>query len=106
MNGVKPGVTGERKQRVTDEIAVDFLGVAEARVLGTPYLIALLEMTARDSIKPLLEDGFDSVGTEVCVKHLAATPLGMEVTFRSEVIAVDGRRVRYRVEAFDETEKV
>lgn len=106
MDGLKPGITGERKERVTDAIAVDFLGMEGARVLGTPYLIALLEMTARDSIKPLLEEGFDSVGTEVSVKHLAATPLGMDVTFRSEVIAVDGRRVRCRVEAFDEVEKI
>ena len=65
-----------------------------------------LEMAARNAIKPLLGDEHDSVGTEVHVKHLAATPMGMKVTFRAEVIEVEGRRVRFRVEAFDEREKV
>jgi fluoroacetyl-CoA thioesterase len=66
----------------------------------------LLEMTCRNSIQPLLEAGYDSVGTEVNVKHLAATPMGMEVTFKSEVIAVDERRVTFKVAAFDEKEQI
>ena len=94
------------KLRVTAEIAVDFLGQEGARVLGTPYLISYLEMTARNSVKPLLEDGFDTVGARVDVRHLAATPIGMEVTFRSELLEVEERRLRFRVEAFDEKEKI
>ena len=94
------------KIRVTPEIAVDFLGPEGARVLGTPYLISHLEFTARNSVKPLLEDGFDTVGTHVDVRHLAATPVGMEVTFRSELIEVSERRLRFRVEAFDDKEKI
>ncbi|MGH9659350.1 MAG: thioesterase family protein, partial [Bryobacteraceae bacterium] len=46
------------------------------------------------------------VGTQVNVAHLAATPMGMNVTFRSEVTAVEGRRVSFKVEAFDEREKI
>jgi predicted thioesterase len=69
-------------------------------------LIQHLEITARNSIKPLLGDGWDSVGTQVHVSHLAATPMGMLVTFRSEVISADQRKVNFRVEAFDEKEKV
>ena len=91
---------------MTSEVAIDFLGREEARVLATPYLIWNLEMAARNAIKPLLEEGFDSVGTEVNVKHLAATPLGMSATFRAQVTHVDGNRVRFRVEAFDEREKI
>jgi predicted thioesterase len=63
-------------------------------------------MTCRDSILPCLDPGFDSVGTEVNVKHLAATPLGMEVRFQSEVIAVDDRRIRFKVAAFDDKEQI
>lgn len=100
------GTKGERKLLVTSDVAVDFLGMEGARVLGTPHLIGLLEMTARDSIKALLDDGYDTVGTEVSLRHLAATPLGMQVTFRSELIGVDDRRLRFRLEAFDEKEKV
>jgi fluoroacetyl-CoA thioesterase len=106
MEAVPLGTRGERRELVSAGIAVNFLGREEARVLGTPFLIGLLEMTARDSIKPFLPDGFDTVGTEVCIKHLAATPLGMTVTFRSEVVEISDRRVKFRVEAFDEKEKV
>ncbi len=91
---------------VTSETAIDFLGLAAARVLSTPCLVGLLEMACRDSVKPLLEEGFDTVGAEVSVKHLAATPVGMQIRLLSEVIAVEGRRVRFKVEAFDEAERI
>ena len=55
---------------------------------------------------PFLEQGFDTVGARVDVRHLAATPLGMEVTFQSEVISVEDRRLTFRVRAFDEKELI
>ena len=106
MPSIQTGLKGELRRRVTDDIAINFLGLEGARVLGTPFMIMLLEWVSRDSILPLLEPGYDSVGTEVNVRHLAATPMGMEVTFKSEVIAVDDRRVRFKVEAFDEKEQI
>ncbi|HWZ30515.1 MAG TPA: thioesterase family protein [Bryobacteraceae bacterium] len=106
MATIPAGLKGEHRRRVTDEIAINFLGLDGARVLATPAMIGLLEMTCRDSILPLLDAGFDSVGTEVNVKHLAATPMGMEVTFTSEVITVDDRRIRFKVAAFDEKEQI
>ena len=106
MANIPLGTKGEEKLLVTSEVAIDFLGVENARVLATPHLIANLEMTARNSIKPLLDPGHDTVGTQVTVSHLAATPVGMNVTFRSEVIAVNDRRVTFKVEAFDEKDKI
>lgn len=106
MRPIPIGTKGESSIVITPENAVDFLGVEGARVLGTPYLIAQLEMTARDSVKPFLEEGFDTVGARVDVKHLAATPLGMQVTFRSELTGVEDRRLFFRVEAFDEIDKI
>ena len=106
MDRISAGTRGEQKVLVTSDLAIDFLGIEEARVLATPHLIWNLEMASRNAIKPLLDDGFDSVGTEVNVKHLAATPLGMSAVFRAEVTHVDGNRVRFRVEAFDEKEKI
>lgn len=106
MAEISVGLRGEHRVLVTTEIAIDFMGIEGARVLGTPYLIGLLEMTARNSVKPLLDEGFDTVGTEVSVRHLAATPMGMHVTFRSEVASVNDRRILFRVEAYDENEKV
>jgi fluoroacetyl-CoA thioesterase len=100
------GTKGESKIRVTSDIAIDFLGASGARVLGTPYLISNLEFTARNSVLPFLDPGFDTVGARVDVRHLAATPLGMEVTFKSELIEVEDRRLRFRVQAFDEKEMI
>ena len=100
------GTKGEHTLTVTEDIAINFLGVEGGRVLATPALIMNLEMAARNAIKPLIGDKNDSVGTEVCVKHLAATPMGMKVTFRAEVIEVDRKRVRFKVEAFDEKDMV
>jgi predicted thioesterase len=64
-------------------------------------MIMYMEMTCRDLVKPLLDLGHDTVGTEVNVRHLAASPIGFEVTFRAAVTGVDGRRVTFRVEARD-----
>jgi fluoroacetyl-CoA thioesterase len=106
MASIPIGTLGEQKVLVTHEFAIDFLGREDARVLATPWMIGLMEYTCRNSVKPILGDGWDTVGTHVDVKHLAATPMGMSVTIRTEVIACDDRRVTFRVEAFDEKEKV
>jgi len=100
------GTKREEKLLVTSEVAIDFLGTEAARVLSTPHLIGHLEMTARNSVKLLLDPGHDTVGTQVNVTHLAATPMGMNVTFRSEVLSVEDRRINFKVEAFDEKEKI
>jgi len=100
------GTKGESSIVVTLETAVSFLGVEGARVLGTPFLIFHLEMTARNSVKPFLDEGFDTVGARVDVRHLAATPLGMHVTFRTELTGIEDRRLFFRVEAFDEKDKI
>ena len=105
MATIPAGTKGEEKRLVTSDIAIDFLGVEGARVLATPFLIMLLEMTCRNSVIPLLAEGHDTVGTHVDIKHLAATPLGMSVTFRSEVMSADDKRINFKVEAFDEKEK-
>jgi len=106
MSEVPVGARNEEKVLVTSEIAIDFLGVDGARVLATPHLVGLLEMTARNAIKPHLEEGYDTVGTSVNIRHLAATPMGMSATFQAEVISVEDRRVNCKVEAFDEKEKI
>jgi fluoroacetyl-CoA thioesterase len=100
------GTRHEERLLVTNEVAIDFLGMEAARVLATPHLIGFLEMTARNSVKPLLDPGYDTVGTQINVVHLAATPVGMNVTLRSEVISVEDRRINFKVEAFDEREKI
>ncbi len=100
------GANHEENLRVTEAMAISFLGPGGPRVLSTPHLIGCLEMTSRNLIKQFAGPGEDSVGTEVNVRHLAATPIGMAVRFRAEILSVEGRRVLCRVEAWDEREKI
>ena len=91
---------------VTDAEAIHFLGDAVPPALSTPAMILWLEITARDCVLPLLEPGQDTVGTRVNVAHLAATPVGMKVTCRARLTAVDRRRLTFEVEAYDEKDKI
>ncbi len=75
-------------------------------VLSTPRMISYLERTAHYGLLPHLADGQSSVGTRVDVRHLGATPVGMEVRFRSELVEVDRRRLVFKIEAWDEVEKI
>jgi predicted thioesterase len=106
MPNIPIGAKGERKLLVTSECAITFLGAEGPRVLSTPHMIGHMELTSRDAVSPFIEAGFDTVGTHVDVYHLAAAPIGAVVTFTAEVVAVDGRRIQFRVEAWDETEKI
>jgi len=100
------GTRREESLVVTPDVTIDFMGVKDARVLSTPNMILGLERTSRNAVLPLLDPGYDTVGTHVNVYHLAATPVGMTVTFRTEVASVDDRRVNFKVEAFDAKEKI
>ena len=106
MANIPIGTSGEEKLLVTSEVAINFLGMNGARVLSTPHMIGFMERTCRNTVLPLLDAGYDTVGTHVNVAHLAATPMGTTVTFRAEVIKVSERRVEFRVEAWDEKEKI
>jgi fluoroacetyl-CoA thioesterase len=106
MANIPIGTKGETQTEVTSDIAITFLDIEDARVLSTPRMIGLMEKTCRDTVLPLLESGYDTVGTHVNVAHLAAAPLGSRVTFRAEVIGVNDRRVEFRVEASTEREKI
>ena len=106
ISALSPGIKGQMQVRVNEENAVSFLGPAGARVLGTPCMIGYMEMTSRDLVKAQLGEGYDTVGTHVDVRHLAATPMGMQVAFYSELLEVNDKRLRFHVEAFDEKEKV
>lgn len=75
-------------------------------VLSTPRMIGCLERTAHSAVILLLPEGQSTVGAVVNVRHLAATPVGMTVRFRAELLEVDGRRLRFKVEAWDEMDKI
>jgi len=100
------GTKGEERILVTNEYAITFLGPEGPRVLSTPHMIGFMERTSRNTVLPLLDPGYDTVGTHVNVAHLAGAPIGANVTFLAEIIGVNDRRVQFRVEAWDEVEKL
>ncbi len=92
------GIKHEMHLTVDDKNAIRFLGNDRARVLGTPWMIASMEMTARDAVAHLLPEGYDTVGTMVNVRHVSAAPMGASVRFTAEVLEAKERRVYYRIE--------
>ncbi len=77
------------------------------QVLATGYMVGLMELACTQGIMPYMDwPNEQSLGTHVSFSHLAATPPGMTLTIKGEVIAVDGRRVRFRVEAWDGLDKI
>jgi fluoroacetyl-CoA thioesterase len=106
MATIPIGTRGEQVRLVTTENAISFLGMEGARVLSTPHMIGLMEWTCREAVFPLLDPGYDTVGTHVNVAHLAAAPIGATVTFTAEVLSITDRRLLFRVEAFTEKEKL
>jgi fluoroacetyl-CoA thioesterase len=106
MATIAVGSKREERLLVTSEVAIDFMGLETARVLSTPHLVGFLEMTARNLAKELVGPANDSVGSHINVFHLAATPVGMQVRVVAEVTGVDGRRVNFKLEAYDEREKI
>lgn len=103
---LQPGVSHENVKVVSREDAIHFLGSEVTPALSTPSMIMNLEITARDAVLPHLEPGQDTVGTMVNVAHLAATPLGMRVTYRAVLQEIDRRRLVFAVEAYDEKDKI
>lgn len=106
MVAIAPGLVGESSLMVGKTHTARHLGSGGVEVLATPVMIALMEDAARSSVDSKLDQGQMSVGVNLNVSHLAATPVGMRVTARAELLAVDGRRLTFRVEAQDEREKI
>jgi fluoroacetyl-CoA thioesterase len=106
MREIKMGLTGELTEVVTDELTANALGSGLVPALATPAMIALMENASVSAIREHLDVGETSVGIEVNVKHVAATPVGMRVRARAEVLSVDKRRVTFRVEAWDDKERI
>jgi len=100
------GASATKTWTVTRELTIARVDERLPAVFATPMMIYLMEIAAAEAIQPYLPDGWISVGVSVSVQHVAATPVGMRVTARAEVIAVDERTVTFAVEAYDEREKI
>ena len=106
MTNIEPGLVGKSELTVEETHTASHLGSGGVEVLATPVMIALMEDAARSSVDSKLDQGQMSVGVNLNVSHLPATPVGMRVTARAELVAVEGRRLTFKVEAHDEWEKI
>jgi fluoroacetyl-CoA thioesterase len=102
----KCGTLGELRFVVEPRHAIDFAEGGMPAVLCTPWLIWFLEHAAREAVLPLLEPGESTVGTEIEVRHLAATPMGQTVTCRARVLFAEGSEVSFQLDAHDEHERI
>lgn len=98
---LQPGIKGEQKVIVTENMTAQALGSGLLPVFATPQMIALMENTAFQSVAPYLEEGQGTVGTLMNVAHTSATPVGGEVTIESELVEVDRKRLVFHVKASD-----
>lgn len=104
LDKLQPGASAEITTTVDDSLVVSHMG--GDGVLSTPSMISLMERAGIQAVQSLLPAGHTTVGFEVNVKHFAATPKGKRVTVRAELLDVDGRKLRFKVEAHDEDKKV
>ncbi|MGD8997642.1 MAG: thioesterase family protein [Anaerolineae bacterium] len=106
MGELKLGLTGNAETAVTDDHTAARHGSGMVPVLGTPSLVALMENAAVQALEGHLPAGQTSVGGRMEVRHLAPTPVGMRVRARAELLAIEGRRLVFQVEAWDEVERI
>ena len=99
---LKIGTIGKHEEKVVLEKTAAKYGSGLVEVYATPAMIALMEKTAMLSVIPYLPQGHGTVGTEVNIKHLKATPIGQVVTCESELIETDGRKLVFKIVARDE----
>ncbi|MEA2995300.1 MAG: fluoroacetyl-CoA thioesterase [Alphaproteobacteria bacterium] len=100
------GREGRAELIVDDAHTAPRVGSGRVRVLATPVMINLMEAAALDAVEALLPAGHQSLGIKLDVSHHAATPVGMRIVATARLVGVEGRRLRFEVEARDEKETI
>src|SRR3954465_12771810 len=106
LTGLKVGLAGTAAITVGQEHPAPRIGSGRVHVLATPVMINLMEAAALDAVEALLPPGHQSLGTNLNVSHYTATPVGMGLRATAEVTRIEGRTIEFRVEAFDDKERV
>ncbi len=102
----QPGIVHEKTIVVEPKHIASHLGSGGVPVYATPSMVLHMEETSREAVDHLLGPGHATVGAFMGVRHLAPTPLEMKVRIRSELVKVEGRMLTFKVEAWDEVEKI
>lgn len=100
------GMKSEKSEQVTANNTAIRYGSGGVAVYATPAMIGLMEGTCLAAVDPHLPAGLATVGTQINVSHLAATPVGMMVRARAELTEIAGKKLSFRIEAYDEKEKI
>ena len=100
------GMKGEVATLVEREDTALEVGSGSLLVYATPCMVALMEGAACEAIAPALSEDVTSVGTELNISHISATPVGLEVRAEAEVTAVEGKVITFQVTAYDEAGKI
>jgi len=103
---LKPGMTGEASAKVSNENTAIKFGSGSVTVFATPAMIGLMEKAAINAVDQNLPSGFATVGTHLDIKHLAATPMDMNIIAKAELMEITGNKLKFKVEAFDDVEKI
>ena len=106
LSRITPGLSGTAEIVVGPEHTAPFVGSGRIAVLATPVMINVIEAASLAAIEHLLPAGHQSLGIHLDVSHVAATPVGLRVTATAEVIGVEGRTIKFRIEAHDEVETI
>lgn len=106
LSRLKIGLKGHAAIVVGEAQTAPRVGSGRVRVLATPVMINMMEAAALDAVENLLPAGHQSLGTHLDVGHYAATPVGMTLRATAEVTKIDGRHIEFRVEAFDDKERI
>ena len=95
------GIKGHQEMTVTEEFTAKTMGSGVMDVYATPAMLALMEKTAFMSVADELQEGCGTVGIKVEIEHVASSPVGMKITCDSELTAIEGRKLIFKVEAYD-----
>lgn len=96
------GLTGRAETTVVQENTAAAVGSGLLPVFATPMMVALMENAAVNALIGHLDEGEGSVGTHMDISHDSATPIGLKVWTKAQLIAVDGRALTFSVTAYDE----
>ncbi|HSE01751.1 MAG TPA: thioesterase family protein [Burkholderiales bacterium] len=103
---LKAGLSGTAEIVVGTRDTAPHVGSGKIGVLATPIMVNVMEAAALQAVERFMPPGYQTVGTHLDVRHFAATPVGMRVRARAELVKVDGRTLTFRIDAEDERERV
>ena len=103
---LQPGLVGSTEIVVGTRDTAPHVGSGKIKVLATPVMVGLMEEASLNAVEGLLPQGYQTVGTRLDITHVAATPVGLHVTARAELVKIDGRRLTFRIWADDERDRI